>query len=191
MSYSDRVVDALKLTMELHREQTRKGTSIPYVTHLWAVASLVGEYGGDEDQVIAALLHDAIEDQGDKITFEQIQERFGKTVVEIVRGCTDAETIPKPPWKARKQHYLAHLTTASPHVKLVSAADKLHNAHAILSDLREEGKAVWTRFNAGAEDQIWYYHKIVTALRTGWAHKMVDELEQVIDQLAQHAKKPS
>lgn len=191
MSYSDRVVDALKLTMELHREQTRKGTSIPYVTHLWAVASLVGEYGGDEDQVIAALLHDAIEDQGDKITFEQIQERFGTTVMEMVRGCTDAETNPKPPWKARKQQYLAHLTTASPQVKLVSAADKLHSARSIFSDLGEEGKAVWTRFNAGAEDQIWYYQGIVTALRTGWAHKMVDELEQVVDQLGQLAKKSS
>src|SRR5690606_29786959 len=119
-----------KLAMELHHWQTRKGTDIPYVTHLWAVAALVGEYGGDEEQVIAALLHDAIEDQGDKMTFEQIRERFGKTVVDIVRGCTDAETIPKPPWKIRKQHYLAHLTTGSPHVKLVSAADKLHNARA-------------------------------------------------------------
>ncbi|MCZ6799188.1 MAG: HD domain-containing protein [Nitrospirae bacterium] len=189
MSYSGRVIDALTLSMELHHWQTRKGTSIPYVTHLWAVASLVGEYGGDENQVIAALLHDAIEDQGDKITFEQIQERFGTRVVDIVRGCTDAETMPKPPWEKRKQQYITHLTTAPPHVKLVSAADKLHNARAIVSDLRREGSAVWTRFNAGATEQVWYYEKLVVALRTKWSHRIVDELEQVVHELAQLAKK--
>ena len=189
MSYSGRVIDALKLSMELHHWQTRKGTSIPYVTHLWAVASLVGEYGGDEDQVIAALLHDAIEDQGEKITYAQIQERFGTRVVDIVRGCTDAETMPKLPWKERKLLYIAHLTTALPHVKLVSAADKLHNARAIVSDLRREGSAVWTRFNAGREEQVWYYDELVGALRTEWSHRIVDELEQVVHELTQLSNK--
>lgn len=185
MSYSGRVLDALHLAMGLHHDQTRKGTAIPYVTHLWAVASLVGEFGGSEDQVIAALLHDAIEDQGEKITLDHIQGRFGPTVAEIVRDCTDADTIPKPPWKVRKQQYLAHLATVSPVVKLVSAADKLHNARSILLDLRTHGHAVWSRFNAGADEQIWYYRGILDALRTGWTHEILDELDQTIHQIVQ------
>ncbi|WP_447972034.1 HD domain-containing protein [Nitrospira sp. Kam-Ns4a] len=186
MGYSSRTLDALKLAMDLHHGQRRKGTDIPYVTHLWAVAAIVGEHGGTEDQIIAALLHDAIEDQGDKITVEQIREQFGERVAEIVAGCTDADTVPKPPWKERKQRYLAHLRDAPPHVKLVSAADKLHNARAIVTDLRRDGRGVWSRFRAGPSDQLWYFRGLIQALRHGLAEQdreAVKRLEQLIEEL--------
>lgn len=182
--YSSRVLDALKLAMELHGEQRRKGTDIPYVTHLWAVAAIVGEHGGTEDQIIAALLHDSIEDQGDKINLKAIGIRFGGPVAEIVAACTDSDRIPKPPWRERKERYLAHLWTAPPHVKLVSAADKLHNARAIVADLRQEGPEFWKRFNAGPEEQLWYYRELVQALRQDWPHRLVEELERMVAQLA-------
>jgi (p)ppGpp synthase/HD superfamily hydrolase len=131
MSYSGRTLQALELAMNLHRDQKRKGTDIPYITHLWAVASIVGENGGTEDQVIAALLHDAIEDQGDKISQEQIEEQFGTRVAEIVKACTDADSQQKKAekgdlekWRERKQRYIEHLRSAPHYVKLVSAADK-------------------------------------------------------------------
>ena len=133
MILSTRFEEALVFAAQLHREQTRKGTTIPYIAHLLGVASIVLEYGGDEDEAIAALLHDAIEDQGGASTREEIRRRFGETVVAIVNGCTDAEVIPKPPWRARKEDYIAHMAHASPSVRLVSAADKLHNARAILA----------------------------------------------------------
>ena len=194
MSYSGRTLDALKLAMDLHHEQRRKGTDIPYVTHLWAVASLIGEHGGTEDQIIAALLHDCLEDQGDKITLGHIRDRFGNRVAEIVKGCTDAEVIPKPPWKMRKTRYLAHLRTAPSYVKLVSAADKLHNARAIVADLRREGARFWDRFNAGPQDQMWYFRGLIREFRAGDATRgktkrdglthIVQELERAVDEMA-------
>lgn len=169
--------------MELHHDQCRKDTTIPYITHLWSVAAIVGEHGGTEAQVIAALLHDAIEDQGNKITVENIRERFGQHVAEIVKDCSDADTIPKPPWKERKERHLDHLKHAPPHVKLVSAADKLHNTRAILGDLRVEGAALWKRFNAGTDEELWYYRGVVEALRYNWSHRVVDELELVVQDI--------
>jgi len=186
MSYSTRILTALKLAMELHHEQRRKGTEIPYITHLWSVAAIVGEHGGTEDQVIAALLHDAIEDQGDKITLAKIREQFGSRVAEIVEGCTDTDKIPKPPWKERKEEYVAHLKFAPPYVKLVSAADKLHNARAIVTDVRRDGAGIWKRFSASPNDILWYYRGIVTALRHGWTDRsvhIVDELERVVQEM--------
>src|SRR5947209_2209991 len=125
-----RFEDALVFATQLHAGQRRKGSATPYVAHLLAVAAIVLENEGNEDEAIAALLHDAIEDQGGAPTREMIRERFGNRVVEIVDGCTDAEVIPKPPWRARKEAYIAHLRGATPSVRLVSAADKLHNARA-------------------------------------------------------------
>jgi (p)ppGpp synthase/HD superfamily hydrolase len=112
---------ALEFSTQLHAGQTRKGTAIPYVAHLLAVASLVLTHGGNEDEAIAALLHDAVEDQGGK------RDRFGKNVASIVDDCSDTDVEPKPPWKERKERYLAHLGSASPSAKLVAAADKLDN----------------------------------------------------------------
>src|SRR5579872_5374059 len=145
MVLTTRFEEALVFATQLHAEQTRKGTTIPYISHLLAVTAIVIENGGNEDEAIAALLHDAIEDQGGAATREEIRRRFGDAVVAIVDGCTDAETLPKPPWQERKQVYLAHLPSASPSVLLVSAADKLHNAYAILRDYRRLGEALWSR----------------------------------------------
>ena len=194
MSYTPRTLEALKLVMDLHHDQKRKGTDIPYITHLWAVAAIVGENGGDEDQVIGALLHDIIEDQGDKITLEKIIEQFGNRVEEIVKGCTDADSKEKAAskddpeeWRKRKQRYIDHLRPAPPYVKLVSAADKLHNARAIVADLRCEGPNVWKRFKAGADDQLWYYRGIVGALKHEWSSPVLDELDRMVEDMARLA----
>jgi GTP pyrophosphokinase len=163
---TSRFEEALGLAARLHAEQKRKGTDIPYVSHLLGVASLVITHGGNEDEAIAALLHDAVEDQGGKPTLERIRQRFGDNVASIVDGCTDACVEPKPPWKERKERYLAHLrTTASPSVKLVAAADKLDNARAIIADHRICGDAIWGRFKAGKEDQKWFYRGCLAALK--------------------------
>ncbi len=124
--------------MQAHARQKRKGTETPYVSHLLGVASLVLEHGGDEEQAIAALLHDAVEDQGAHQE-PVIRERFGDRVADIVLGCTDADTLPKPPWRERKERYIEHLEHASSDVLLVSCADKVHNARAIVTDLKTHG----------------------------------------------------
>jgi GTP pyrophosphokinase len=154
-----RLSEAASFAMIIHAAQVRKGSDTPYISHLLGVASLVLEFGGDEDQAIAGLLHDAIEDQG----AEQepvIEARFGARVAAIVRGCTDADSVPKPPWKARKEAYIAHLETAGPDVWLVSCADKLYNARAIVTDLRALGDAMFTRFTGGKAGTLWYYRKL-------------------------------
>jgi (p)ppGpp synthase/HD superfamily hydrolase len=183
MILSTRFEEALVFATQLHREQTRKGTRIPYIAHLLGVTSIVLEYGGDEDEAIAALLHDAIEDQGGASTREEIRRRFGETVVAIVNGCTDAEVIPKPAWRVRKESYIAHMAHASPSVRLVSAADKLHNARAILADYRVLGEALWTRFNGGKAGTLWYYRSLVSAFRATSMTSLVEELDRVVSEI--------
>lgn len=183
MPYSERFEKALVFAAQLHKEQVRKGTKIPYVTHLMAVAATIGENGGDEDQVIAGLLHDAVEDQGGAPTLEEIRRRFGNEVAAIVQGCTDADVIPKPPWRKRKEVYLEHLRNASTRIRLVSASDKLHNARAIVADLRARGADLWSIFNGGREGTLWYYESLIESLRTGWDHALVDELERVVAEM--------
>ncbi|MBX3411589.1 MAG: bifunctional (p)ppGpp synthetase/guanosine-3',5'-bis(diphosphate) 3'-pyrophosphohydrolase [Pirellulales bacterium] len=180
---SSRFESALVYAAQLHAAQTRKASDVPYVAHLLAVASLVIEHGGDEDEVIAALLHDAIEDQGGAPTRAAIVERFGPRVAEIVAGCTDAEVMPKPPWRARKEAHLAHVAVASDSIRLVIAADKLHNARALLHDYRLHGELLWERFNGGREGTLWYYRSMVDALRRGWSHALVDQLARELDEL--------
>lgn len=180
---SPRFTEALTFATELHATQTRKGTTIPYVAHLLAVCSLALEHGANEDEAIAALLHDAIEDQGGAATREEIRRRFGDTVTAIVDGCTDADTIPKPPWKERKQAYLDHLPTASPSVRLVSACDKLHNARSVLNDYRLLGEAVWERFKGGREGSLWYYRALVTTFRQVENTPLINELDRVVSEL--------
>ncbi len=183
MALSTRFEEALIFATRLHARQVRKGTSVPYVAHLLAVASLVLEQGGDEDQTIAALLHDAAEDQGGRSTLDEIRRRFGARVAEIVEGCTDSFTFLKPPWRKRKEAYLAHLPQASAAVRLVSAADKLHNARTILADYRQLGEAVWRRFNGGREGTLWYYRTLVEAFQAGESFPLVEELDRVVSEL--------
>lgn len=180
--------EALVFATQLHARQQRKGTTIPYISHLLIVTGMVLENGGDEDTAIAALLHDAIEDQGGAKTREEIRRRFGNAVVAIVDGCTDAEVIPKPPWRERKERYIAHLHGASSAVRLVSAADKLHNVRAILSDYKEHGESVWHRFNGGKTGTLWYYRSVANALREGGTTPLIEELDRVVSELEQLAK---
>jgi len=181
MSYGEKFEDALCYASELHKDQVRKGTGTPYITHLLAVASIVGENGGTEDEVVAALLHDGPEDQGAEATLDVIRARFGNEVAEIVDGCTDTYEDPKPPWFERKERYLDHLAGAPASVRLVSSADKLHNARAVLSDYRVLGEDLWTRFNGGKEGTLWYYRAIVDTLQGGGT--IVEELDRVITDL--------
>ena len=187
MILSQRFEDALVYAARLHAKQIRKGTTIPYVSHLLSVASIVLEHGGNEVEAIAALLHDAIEDQGGTETREEIRRRFGDAVVSIVDGCTDAEVIPKPPWKERKEQYIARLSHASPSILLVSAADKLHNARAILGDYRALGENLWDRFNGGKEGTLWYYKSLVDAFKQAAAGTalapLIEELERVVGEI--------
>ena len=154
MNLSPRFEDALVYATQIHAHQHRKGTGIPYVSHLMAVASLVLEHGGTETEAIGALLHDAAEDAGGSGRTEDIRLRFGPDVAAIVEGCSDTDVTPKPPWKERKIAYIEHIAAASDSVRLVSAADKLHNARAILKDYRELGESLWDRFNGGKEGTL-------------------------------------
>ena len=183
MALSARFEDALVFAARLHSTQVRKGTQVPYVAHLLAVAGLVLEHGGDEDTAIAALLHDAVEDQGGAATREAIRARFGDHVTAIVDGCTDTDVTPKPPWRARKEAYLAHLPTTSDEVRLVSAADKLHNARTLLTDYRQWGEAVWERFNGGRAGTLWYYRALVTTFRAVEVTPLVEELDRTVTEL--------
>lgn len=180
---SARFKDALIYSFGLHREQYRKGTGIPYFSHLMAVASLVLDYGGEEDEAIAALLHDAIEDQGGDRTRSRIRKLFGKEVAAIVEGCTDTDETPKPPWRERKEKYLAHLKESTDSVRLVSAADKLHNLRTILADYLSVGEALWKRFNGGREGTLWYYGELARYFCEEGPREIGRELEAVLGQL--------
>ena len=183
MSLSSRFESAFLLASRLHADQVRKGTTIPYISHLMAVAALVLEAGGDEDQAIAALLHDAVEDQGGKEVLEEIQDRFGPRVAAMVAALSDTDQTPKPPWRERKVAYLAHLQFASPEVLRISLADKLHNARTILSDLRDQGNATWERFNGGREGSLWYYRSLADIFLERCPSPMAYELDQVVTEL--------
>jgi GTP pyrophosphokinase len=176
--------EALVYATQLHNLQKRKGSGIPYISHLMAVCALVLEYGGNEAQAIAALLHDAVEDQGGRERLTEIEARFGPAVAELVAGCTDAWTEPKPPWRKRKEEYIAHLREVSPAVLLVSTADKLHNFRTILSDYREIGDALWECFAGRKEGTLWYYRALTDAYRQLDAPlQLVAELERVVSEL--------
>jgi GTP pyrophosphokinase len=184
MPLSERFADALVYATGLHAGQVRKGSGVPYIAHLLAVTALVLEYGGDEDTAIAALLHDAVEDQGGAATRAAIAARFGEPVAAIVDGCSDTDVVPKPPWRARKEAYIAHVAGAPPAVLLVSASDKLHNARSILADYRQVGEALWDRFTGSRAGTLWYYRALVTAYRQTVAPPaLVDELDRTVTEL--------
>jgi hypothetical protein len=171
---------ASRYANQVHATQQRKGTAIPYVSHPLAVASLVLEHGGGEDETIAALLHDAAEDQGGRTRLEEIGRLFGGHVAAIVEECSDTFEDPKPPWESRKQRFLERLKNASPSALLVVAADKLHNARSILKDYREVGEALWSRFRGGKEGTLWYYRSLVSAFRAAGLSPLVEELSRVV-----------
>jgi (p)ppGpp synthase/HD superfamily hydrolase len=183
VAYTEKFEEALTYVARIHRDQTRKGTNIPYVTHLLAVAAIVGENGGTEDEVVAALLHDAPEDQGGEARLEDIRERFGDEVASIVAGNTDTFEDPQPPWRERKEVYVARIGDEPESVRLVSAADKLHNARSVLADLRSVGDTLWQRFNGGKEGTLWYYRALVEALENAGSNPIVEELDRVVAEM--------
>jgi (p)ppGpp synthase/HD superfamily hydrolase len=163
---TERFDDALAYASQLHRAQNRKGAAIPYISHLLAVAAIALENGADEDQAIAALLHDAVEDQGGLAQLETIRARYGDGVAAMVADCTDAHVDPKPEWRPRKEAYIASLADKPARSLAVSLADKTHNASAINADLRGVGAAVWDRFTAKKHETLWYYRALADAFRT-------------------------
>ncbi len=168
----------------LHGGQRRKGTDIPYIAHLMSVAAIVLEDEGSEDEAVAALMHDVLEDVPGEGALDYIREHFGNRVAEIVVACSDTTVQPKPPWRARKETYLAHLEHAPPEVLRVSLADKLHNARAILYDLRTIGDSLWARFTAAsAADQLWYYRSLAEVFRRRKPGPLADELQRVVDEI--------
>lgn len=179
---------ALVYATRLHTQQVRKATGIPYISHLLSVAALVLENGGNEEEAIAALLHDAVEDQGGAATRAEIYQLFGEQVVAIVDGCTECDTLPKPPWHERKQRYLEQLCLGSPAVRRVALADKLHNARSLLFDYRQQGDAIWSVFTAGREGTLWFYHSLINLYRQTPSTPMLEELARVINELEQISK---
>ncbi|MGH3959361.1 HD domain-containing protein [Mycobacterium sp.] len=177
-------IEAVQYAADKHATQTRKGNGTPYLGHLLSVAGLVIEADGTETQAIAALLHDAGEDQGGEETLAQIRERFGADVALIVSECSDTFETPKPPWRERKEYYIRCLVDASDEAILVSLADKLHNARAILRDFRDLGDELWQRFNvADPQQHLWYYRSLLEVYTDRIDNWMVDELRDVIDAL--------
>lgn len=191
---SERFDRAVQRALDLHRTDLRKHTSVPYASHLLGVAALVLEDGGSEDEAIAALLHDVLEDHPEQITAAEIERAFGAGVRRLVGACTD--TAPdyrggdKGPWRPRKERYLEHIR-AGGSVNRVSLADKLHNARSILRDLLQVGDAVWDRFSVPREETLWYYRALVRAFRdvgaTGW---MIDELDRTVAELERRTRLP-
>lgn len=181
--YSIRIVEAFQFAYNVHCEQFRKGTEVPYIVHPMGVAALVGANGGDEDQVIAALLHDAVEDGCGLETLNKIREIFGDRVAEMVLACSDAVSHPKPPWRKRKTDFLKSIRCAPEEVRLILLADKFYNATAIVADLRACGESVWDRFTAGRDGTLWYYAELVRALGDGWDHPVLDELRATVDSM--------
>ena len=184
MPYSTQLDAALALAADLHRTQTRKGSDIPYLTHLLAVAGFVGEFGGGEDEMIAAALHDAPEDQGGLETMNRIRSEFGDRVATIVEGCSERFDTPKPSWQDRKAEFIERFRSADHSVMLVVGADKLHNASTIIRDLRRFGDDIWDRFTGKRDGTLWYYGEIVQTIVDSEHHPdLSTELELVIQQM--------
>jgi GTP pyrophosphokinase len=183
---TERFVSAMIYAHQVHRHQRRKGTGIPYVAHVLGVAALAMEYGADEDEAIAALLHDAAEDGGGEATLAEIRAQFGDRVGDIVLGCSDSlveDPEDKLPWQERKENYLAHLENASASVCLVSAADKLHNVRSIIRDYQEHGEDIWERFQGRRDGTVWYYETVAHTLIRRFRSQLTLDLQEAVDQL--------
>lgn len=180
LRYTPRLDKAVALALHDFRRITRKESTVPYISHLFAVTALVAEAGGDEDQLIAAMLHDWLEDVPEA-SADRLERDFGPRVRDIVERLTDTTTHPKPPWRARKEAFVAAIAHAAPDVKLVCTADKLHNLQTLVRDLRRDGPATLDRFRGGREGTLWYYGAMADALGTGWSHALLDELRETVD----------
>lgn len=187
--YGERVADALAFAAEAFAARSRKGTTIPYLTHLLQVMVTVGENGGDEEQMIAAVLHDYLEDIRDA-TRDELEARYGARVATYVEKLNNSTTHPKPPWEARKRAYIAMLREEAPDLKLISVADKLHNATSIVRDFERHGESVFARFSASRDQTLWYYRAVVDALATGFDHPVVDELRATVARMHALASVP-
>ena len=184
VTLTDRFDDAYLFAAGLHRDKRRKGTGTPYLGHLLQVAGLVIEAGGDEDTAIAALLHDAIEDQGGLAMRDEIAARFGERVARTVIGCSDAVGSPKPPWRAHKQAHIDRIPNEPPAVRLVVTADKLHNTRAITADYRRQGEALWPIFHGRRDGTLWYVHAMTAALAAADPHApLLAELRAAVAEL--------
>jgi (p)ppGpp synthase/HD superfamily hydrolase len=183
MKLSPKFEEALVYATQAHCDQTRKKTNIPYIAHILGVTAIALEYGADETQAIGALLHDVVEDCGGAERLREIEREFGPAVAKIVEGCTDTDETPKPPWRERKEKYIAHVASADAATVLVSASDKLHNARAILGDLRVQGDEVFERFNGKKEGTLWYYRSLVTAFRPHGHQQLIEELDRTVTEI--------
>lgn len=197
MPPGERFAEALVWATQLHARQRRKGSDTPYIAHLLAVTALVLEHGGSEDEGIAALLHDAVEDQGGAPTLALIRERFGAAIAATVAGLTDTDEVHKPSWRPRKERYIAHLRTAPYSVRLISAADKLHNARSVLTDFRAHGEGVWAKFTGGRDGTLWFYRAVLDALLAASRpeemrlNALLEELAEVVTALEATAARPA
>lgn len=180
MELTDRFSSAVTLALDLHRGQKRKLSGTPYAAHLLRVTGTVLEHGADEDTAIAAVLHDAIEDQGGPKARETIRRQFGERVAGFVDECSDTDETPKPPWRERKEKYLAHLASASPSARMISAADKLDNIRSLLASYRQSGEAVWEHFRGGRDGTLWYHRSVCDILQQAGPCSLVDELTHAV-----------
>lgn len=183
-----RFEDALGYAFRLHAEQYRKGSGAPYYSHLMAVSSLVLEYGGTEEQAVAALLHDTIEDQalrmgGAELARETLAGRYGAVVAAIVDACTDADSFPKPPWRQRKERYIAHVAQMDAGAALVSCCDKIHNARSLVADFRLVGDSLFGRFSVSREQTLWYYGALAQAFERFHPGRAANELKRTVETL--------
>lgn len=187
--YSSRLSDALSFASEQFKQKTRKGSNTPYLLHLLQVATWVGDYGGSEEQIIAALLHDYLEDiEGAQM--EIVTQRFGSHVATMIEMLSDsAAQTPKPRWRPRKERYIQRLRYASAEIKLIACCDKLHNALSIVQDFQEVGELIWSRFSADKADTLWYYEEVTKALGHQWRHVALERLSNAVEQLRHIAKK--
>jgi (p)ppGpp synthase/HD superfamily hydrolase len=181
--FSSKFRQAMQYAARVHAKQIRKKTNRPYIGHLMSVAAIVIEYGGDEEMAIAALLHDAVEDQGGLPRLREIRKKFGKRVARIVDGCTDSYSQPKPPWLERKRAYVARVSREPLDTLLVSAGDKLSNVRETLRDLRAQGDSVFERFAGKKEGTLWYYRAIVDEFRKAGSHPLFEELARTVHEL--------
>lgn len=183
---SERFERALTYTVRLHANQVRKDSRTPYIAHLLATTGLVMEYGGSEDEIIAALLHDALEDQPNHgKTAGEIEAQFGSNVLAIVQACSDTQTLPKPPWQGRKEAFLQSLAAASPSACLVITADKLHNTRTLVREFREHGDAIWQRFKGGRDGTLWFSRSMLATLEkcTTTPRALLSELSDAVIEL--------
>ncbi len=193
LTTTDRFESAMAYAHQVHKDQRRKGTGIPYIAHILGVTAIAIEYGASEDEAIGALLHDAAEDGGGEQTLAYIRAQFGDAVGDIVLGCSDSlveDPEDKLPWLERKENYLAHLENASQSVCLVSAADKLHNVRSIMRDYREHGEEVWSRFQGKRDGTLWYYETVADTLLRRYRTQLTRDLQNEVDELLKLTSRP-